>query len=567
MNDPLVDWLKHNSKKSGNFAGSVRTIFPKYKKDDSFKDYIMNQGVVFEESLIKYINNNVLPVVSVSTNCDSDGFAKTIELMKKGVPVIHSAPLKGSDNTGGVADLLVRSDYLKKLVRECPLTDVEQLLPSSKLGVDYHYVVIDVKFSTLPLRADGKLLLNSGGYPAYKAQAWIYTKAVGDIQGYTSQYAYIMGRRWKYTSKDVNYQNYTCLDKLGVIDFDGVDKSVIATTKKAVKWVRDVEQNSASWTVDPPSRVELYPNMCVDSGKWNLEKEQISDKIGEITSIWYCGVKNRNNCLSQGVTSWKDENCTSKVLGMNGIRSSTIDSILDINRQNVEKIRPKIIKTNLFDWKTSDNELYVDFETITDMFSKFDNIPNQPPMGMIFMIGVGWADNGVWKHTNFTAKTNTVEEEYRIMDEFMKFVRERNQPKLFYWYADKSFWNSAEQRQFEYAEANNLHKISKRISKKWQVREWADLLKIFTTEPIVLKDCFKFGLKNIASSMKKHNFITTSIDSNCSNGMDAQIQAYRSYTSDVDPSSSSVMNDIKIYNEFDCKVLYDILTYLRKNHV
>ena len=69
----------------------------------------------------------------------------------------------------------------------------------------YHYIVIDIKFSTLPLRANGKHLLNSGSYPAYKAQCLIYTDAIGLIQGYTSRYAFILGRRWKYTQKLIKY--------------------------------------------------------------------------------------------------------------------------------------------------------------------------------------------------------------------------------------------------------------------------------------------------------------------------------------------------------------------------
>ena len=98
---------------------------------------------------------------------------------------------------------------LHKIVDECPLTIEEQTISSPLLKQDYHYVVIDIKFSTLPLRADGKHLLNSDKYPAYKAQCLIYRDAVGLIQGYTSQYAFILGRRWKYTQKDVKHTNFT----------------------------------------------------------------------------------------------------------------------------------------------------------------------------------------------------------------------------------------------------------------------------------------------------------------------------------------------------------------------
>ena len=85
--------------------------------------------------------------------------------------------------THGIIDLLVRSDYLHKLVDECPLTQDEIKIPNKLDTKSYHYIVIDIKFSTLPLRSDGKHLLNSGSYPAYKAQCLIYTQAVGLIQG------------------------------------------------------------------------------------------------------------------------------------------------------------------------------------------------------------------------------------------------------------------------------------------------------------------------------------------------------------------------------------------------
>ena len=119
--------------------------------------------------------------------------------MKQGVPIIHSAPLSNKKNkTYGIADLLVRSDYLNQLV------DVPIDLPdgrATKLNTDYYYVVIDIKYQTLKLKSDGLHLLNNNSIRAYKAQTWIYNQALGNIQGYTPSCAYILGRRWNYTSK------------------------------------------------------------------------------------------------------------------------------------------------------------------------------------------------------------------------------------------------------------------------------------------------------------------------------------------------------------------------------
>ena len=124
--------------------------------------------------------------------------------MREGKSIIYSAPVKNTvTNTQGIIDLLVRSDIIDKLIDQPPLTKEEADIGSPNLNHNFHYVVVDIKFSTLPLRADGIHLLNSGHYPAYKAQTYVYNQAIGLIQGYTSPFAFIMGRRWKFTQKDI----------------------------------------------------------------------------------------------------------------------------------------------------------------------------------------------------------------------------------------------------------------------------------------------------------------------------------------------------------------------------
>lgn len=558
--DTLVDWLKLTSRR-----GTRST--PAYTKAGGFTEFIMNKGVEFEDKLIKYINDDRISVVTVSKYINDNSLRKTKELMKQGIPVLHSVPVRNPVNgTQGIIDLLVRSDYIHRLIDENPLTETEQCISSPKLGHSYHYVVIDIKFSTLPLRADSVHLLNSGNYPAYKAQCLIYTKAVGIIQGYTAPYAFVMGRRWSCTQEGVVDRNYTCLNRLGKISYDTVDFRYNYLVDEAIKWVRDVKKNGSKWTINPPSRMELYPNMCVDSGVWNTEKEKIADSIGELTNIWYVGVKHRNEALLKGVKSWRDKRCNAKTMNMSGVRAPTINAIISINQQTEDKIRPKVIQNNLYDWKNSGNELFVDFETLSDCFSDFNNLPEQACADMIFMIGVGFEENGKWVYKNFTCKDQTYTEEYRIMNEFAQFVSDRGNPQLFYWHADSRFWNSAECRQFDIAESEGDDERKDHISDNWKVHDWADMYKIFQSEPIVINGCFKFGLKAIAKAMRKHKMITASIESDCSNGMSAMIKALKCYNSSKHPERTSDMKDIAKYNEFDVKVLWEILTYLRNNH-
>lgn len=557
LNDSLVDWIKMKKCKAGRTS----------RKDNNFTSFIMNKGCEFEDEVVKYLKRRI-PVVTVSTKITIESLAETIKLMKNGTPVIHSAPVRNlEDGTQGIIDLLVRSDYLHLIVNECPLTGSEKKIKSPILNTNYHYLVIDIKFSTLALRSDGRHLLNSGSYSAYKAQCLIYTNAVGLIQGYTSNYAYILGRRWTSTSKGMTNRCLICNDRLGVIDYSTVDNDYIKKTKDAINWVRDLRKNGENWSVNPPSRKELYPNMCV-RGDFDAEKKAIANELNDITNIWYCGVKSRDKAFTNGVKRWNDVKCTSKILGMSGKRGETIDKMLNINRQDKLKFLPAVISNNLHSWKdTNCNEVYVDFEMFTDLFSSFDNLPRQEKTDMMFMIGVyyrskakaGKAKAGKakadWKYKSFVITKITYEEEFRIMNEFSTFIKALGYPKLWYWYAEKSTWKTAENRQYERSKSGTIV--------EWDKLNWVDLMDVMKKEPVVLKDCFSFGLKDMSAAMRKHGFITTSMDSDCNNGLTAMIRAYEYFKKDVTERDDTIINDIITYNKFDCQVLWDLHRHIR----
>ncbi len=66
--------------------------------------------------------------------------------------------------------------------------------------------------------------------------------------------------------------------------------------------------------------------------------------------------------------------------------------------------------------------------------------------------------------------------------------------------------------------------------------------------------------------MRSHGLIKTKIESECSSGMTAMVKAYKCYQEFNDPVNCPIMQDIAKYNEFDCRVLEEILNYLRNNH-
>ena len=442
MNDDcIVDWLERGFTRRRERSNSSEGI-----QETSFTDYIRQRGIEFERKIVSYIDKCICPVVKVADFYSFNGLNKTRELLKSGTPIIHSAPIcHHPSRTFGIADLLVRSDYIKKLA---PNTDFENLDHGSKFSHNYHYIVIDIKFCTLKLNCKGKFMLNQGSIPAYKSQLWIYNRALGAMQNYVPQQAYILGRRWSYKKQSVGYSNDKCFDRLGIVDFRDYDKKIILKARKAVRWCREVKEKGMYWNINPPSRDELYPNMCRDNSKWNAVKKKIASDLGEITQVWMCGMRNRQYAFASGVRSWKDPRANSDIFNIKGERGIIVDKMLHINRQTVVKFTPVKLTEDLYQWRQEQNEVFVDFETFGDIFYDSDDVSHQPRKNVIYHIGVGYVEGGKWCYKYFICHQPTQIEEYRIMKEFMDFLEQRDNPRIFYWHAENNFWKAACNNQF-----------------------------------------------------------------------------------------------------------------------
>ena len=86
------------SKYSWFNLGGPADIFFRPKNKDNFNEYILEKGILFEENIVKYINDNIHPVVKVSEYITSQNCEQTLYLMKNGTPIIHSAPVINNYN-------------------------------------------------------------------------------------------------------------------------------------------------------------------------------------------------------------------------------------------------------------------------------------------------------------------------------------------------------------------------------------------------------------------------------------------------------------------------------------
>ena len=571
LNDPIIDWIKEYNIKSihdlPSIKGNTESIV-KYVIEDHFTKFIMEQGCQFEEKVIDIIKqkHNVVKVAESYQSRNIELFEKTIKLMKEGKEIIYQGILHDYDNnTYGAPDLIVRNDYLNKLVG---YNIYNETFDSPKLNTKWHYVIIDIKHSQINLTADRIHILNSDSMPAYKGQLLVYTNALNTIQGTNIKKAFILGKKYSYCDKKNTYYIHEFMNKLGTIDYDNFDKDYVDKLSNAIKWIQSVRTDGHNWKLLPlPSKEELYPNMKNDKdGMYGKIKKSLAKEIYEITSVYYCGIKNRKEAFKNGIFGWNDDNCTSKIIGFNDGKIATrVDSILQINRQNINIVLPKNIKCNDPEWRSrneNEMEFYLDYETMNSNFGniRIDNLGvDYENFNIIFMIGVGYEKNNNWEYKSFIANKNTKQGEKDILDLFWIFINNKLKD------SNKTVpifihWSQAEKTSYDKSRERNILLPQKKM---------VDLYQVFLNEPIVVKGALNYSLKSIARALYENNLISTIWDtsSSCANGLNAMLLAYKIYSkTDLNPNEDFTMKEIEKYNEIDCKCLWEIINYLRKNH-
>ena len=542
LNDPIIDFLKISRNKH-----SRKTL------DNQQVSFLKQQGIDFESKILNLLkqrigNQFVFQVAHSKDDIKNPiKFEYTQHLIAERVPVIYQGVLYDYEKKlFGCPDLIIRADYLHYLT--------ETAISIKEPG----YVIVDIKFMTLMLKADGKHLLNSGFVPYYKGQLLFYNSLLSKIIGYTPEHAFIIGR-----GLDIHPNNpFAGLAYIGVTK----DAKYLAQKDKAIEWLRDLSENHLEWSILPkPTRKELYPNMCNknDDG-YREEKQNIAEKLGDITQMWQCGVKHREKAFSLGIHSWHNITDVSQLGLTNTKRSMIIQRMIDFNNGKIGKnvsVIPKKIKNNQFDWQNSTRmEFYIDFEVFNNLFVKDQ---------FVFLFGIIYFDlRGKEVYKPFIAHSLDEKEEGRIATEFCNYIDEvsvkygEEDPLLIH-------WSGAEVRFFEGVQERHEVEFKSDVT-------FFDFLQVFHDDGILVKGAFNFSLKTIAKEMAKNRLIPAMDETDCKNGMDAMVNAFENYNSAVSSSSNEKSiavkdlmkrhEDVIKYNRNDCLMLANIVKYLRKHH-
>ncbi len=599
LKDTLVDWLDHCYDKTSCKNNFTVKSFNNKPNEHSFVKYIMNKGLQFESKVIELIKkkvkqNEFITICHNMLNFDKRVFEyekKTKEEILKGTPIIYQSLLM--NRTGplsysyGQPDLLVRSDYLSKIITLNPLKKDMIIHKAPNLKGNFHYVVIDIKFSTLELCSDGIRIRNTGSVPAYKCQLYVYNHALGQIQGYEPCVSFILGRKYKYECKGKLYSGNNCFDRFGHINYDNWDQNYINETIAAIKWIKTIRTKGFEWKLLPkPSVPELYPNMSSTSEtSWNYLKNDYANKIGEITLLWNCGIKNREIAHKNGVYTYLDDNCTAENIGINGPKQAPVlNKIIQINKKRkffdpMDRIQLNLNSEVDNQWLTTSKlRITVDFETINNVFDDLSQLPKSLNNNYLFMVGIAYQiENRPREYKMFLISELSKDAEFQLVQQFYAFLRNLTDlhlgkksliPPLYHWgHIEKSFFSSLcinLKNSLGSDVSEDLILINSKI-------RWFDMSDCFKKNPIVINGCFKFGLKEIANRLVELELINSCWDNNnstCVNGNTAMVMAQETYQlskqTGIPVTHYPIMREIMNYNKIDCVVIHEIIDLLQK---
>ncbi len=343
----------------------------------------------------------------------------------------------------------------------------------------------------------------------------------------------------------------------------------------AVSWVQELRSEGRDWRVLPqPSRPELRPPASGDADwPWKRAVREITEKLDDPIRLWQVGARKRDEAAVDGITSWRDQRATAVSLGVTGAKyKPMLDAILDVNRNEGPIVRPRRVTAAENLWRPRPRlEFFVDFETVNDADDDFSRFPEKGGQPLIFMIGCGHMENGEWQFSYFVADRLTAEAEAAAIDSWIEHMHSvrlglevTDTPRAFHWaHAEQSTLESA------YSSACKRHQDRNWANSRAFV--WFDLLtKVVKAQPVVVRGAFGFGLKEVAKTLHGHDLIETSWEDSPVDGQGAMVGAWHcdleAAEKGIRLAGAELMQEIQRYNEVDCRVMQEILEYLRENH-
>lgn len=306
--------------------------------------------------------------------------------------------------------------------------------------------------------------------------------------------------------------------------------------KEAANWAHRVRDDGQAMRLDLPSCKELFPNMRVVSDAPHIQarKKEMALRLGELTLMRGVDIHARRKAHMQGVYRIDDPTLNASLMGLEKTKQRQVDEILRARNAAVVKVEFNRLPS------CNDADGFFDFETLgSDLCrSLFPNIKGCNDY--LFMIGIAIKNE---HFACFVVDALTMEEERRILLEFLKFCVTHNISRLFHW-------------------ASHEIKVLKQLNERHGIDalspfQFVDMERVFETKPWCPKGAMSFSLKEFAPNMYKHGMIRIIWDSDCTNGEDAMWQGYKA----IQGQQSDILKDIVAYNRVDVVSMMQIWQY------
>lgn len=291
--------------------------------------------------------------------------------------------------------------------------------------------------------------------------------------------------------------------------------------------------------------------MKVQSSKWQKVKKEIAERQEDVTLLYRCGHDKRMLADNKDITSWKKIKADELNISSEKIRKSVDQSIV-VNKSRYFQILPKKFSQKAKDALKHHNlELYLDYET----FNYRDNHKDISNLDLgetvVYLIGCGFVKDGIWSFKTYVLQSLSKEDKQKLFHFWLEDFNDKGDIQIY-------SWGPTEKNLFE--------KVTGSES-LFNERNYTDLLKVFRDESVAITGLHGYSLKNFAKAMKQNDCIETIWDnSEVSSGLDAMQAGEKLYTEFDSEERARQLQSIISYNEVDCKVMWEIVSYFRQNH-
>lgn len=412
------------------------------------------------------------------------------------------------------------------------------------------YTIINKVIKNIKFINNGNNLSNDIKHSYFKICNELDSYVLNKNQNYQNYNSYIIGEKWNYIfsgEKIISVENndFNKLVQIKINSFRNIKKNIY-NYKKWIDYIKNKDDKFILFNDN-----EFIPLISSnEQSNWSKLKKYILKTKNDVQLVYGIGNITKKKLSDMNINSWKDKNFQNiindenNILNLSLINKKIINNIINLNLYSNNLIYPPNKNNQIInDLKKNKLEIFCDFETINNFLGN-DNI--------IYLIGMTIKNpNDNIKYEYFFAETSSNEDEKKILDNFIDRINELQ--NIYNTNAVIYCWSKAEN--------NFINNFNKKNNLNYFI-DFTDLLEIFKNNSILVKDnIYGFGLKNYVEVMYDYNMINKNYkDGSCDSGDKSIISAIKYYNN----NDLKSYNDLIKYNEIDCTVMYEILTFFRK---